>query len=86
MTMRLIPHSVYTRFVYTPEGGIYRRERLKMRSVPVDINVYGWVYCADCMTPLFTREEALRHAEEGHLIAVEFMPDEAAPEEIPAVD
>lgn len=82
--MKLLPHSVYTRYVYTPEGEIYRRERLRIATL-IDVNIYGWVYCVDCMTPLFTREEALRHVEEGHLLAVEFIPDEAAPEEIPAV-
>ncbi len=49
--------------------------RKKIRGA---IETLGWVYCMDCRHPIFSVDKALDYLNDGHLLAVEFMPDKVA--------
>jgi len=91
-----IPHAIYSYIgYYRKQDQVVLGDEVKRHSFFAEnagekikgaLETLGWVYCVDCRHAIFSLNEALEHLNNGHMLAVEFMPDMVAAEEAPAVD
>ncbi|MEM0097706.1 MAG: hypothetical protein QXY52_02320 [Conexivisphaerales archaeon] len=91
-----VPHAIYPYIGYYKESHkiSFEEEMSKHGYFAEDTNkrlieafeTFGWVYCVDCKQVIYDVDEALQHITDGHWLSNEFMQDNVAPEEVPAVD